>query len=139
MATASLGEVERAVVARLRGDAALKAITGADAANAARVFRGYPTELLARPEQDAFPRITLMRVAADIRRPGRGAVRDRLDLWTWDDVAALDDMEVRVVELLDEVRWSFGTVDIYGFSVGGSERSGRAPRSRLHTFELHVT
>ena len=141
MATAALVEVDREMVARMRSDATLRGITGADPgdATAARVYRGYPTALLANPQSASFPRITLMRVAGDIRRPGRGTVRGRVDLWSYDSIAELDAMEVRVVELFDEVHWTVGGVHFYAFSVGSSERTGRAPRSRLHTFEVQVT
>lgn len=139
MASASLGEAERGVRARLAADATLAGIVGLDAANEPRIYPGWPLELLTRPEQLAFPRITLLRVAGDMRRPARGEVRIRLDYWSWDDVEQLDAMDARATELLDEQHWEHDGAQLYAFSVGSSDRSGRAPRSRLHTFEVRVT
>lgn len=139
-ASASLGEADRGVVARLRGDAAVKTITGADAGGAARVFRASPGELLQNPPvASAYPRVTVSRVASDPESNHRGSVRLRVEYWSWDDLDALDALEARVTNLLDAQRWTQDSAKLQAVSMGSMDRGGRTPRSRIQTFEVHVT
>jgi hypothetical protein len=78
LTTASLGEAEDGVIARLKSDATMKTLTGVDSEGNARVYPGFTPDILRQAE---YPRITVGRAASDPTHTRRGSVRTRGMTW----------------------------------------------------------
>lgn len=142
MASRSLGEAEQAVRDRLISDAALAALVGMDPAGDVRYSMAYPAELLEDTHPNEFPRISVDRVPADrMLADGFGEVELMIDLWVLrghggaggedaDDV--LEQMDSRVLELIDGQQWAYTPPGGSAVTVNGRVLDGGGNRHWRH-------
>lgn len=139
MPSASLREADEGFAARLASDAAFQALVGIDENGDTKLYEGWPKELLASPIEGEFPRATYLRVSRTLERPQIGDVRLQLDLWTWGDSLLADQMEARVIELVDEQWWFHDGARLNALvPPGGTDFPGR-PWRRSVDVEIGVS
>lgn len=132
MSGESLGVGEVGLTARLAADGDFAALVGYDDANQVRLYHGYPTELLNRdnPPDSEFPRVTYFRATSLKAAKGSGDLRIQVDIWVvYGAKATLEEIDSRMLFLLDEERWLHDGVWLSGLAVGG-ESDAPAVRGR---------
>lgn len=139
MPSASLREADEGFAARLAGDGAFQALVGTDENGDTKLYEGWPRELLESPHEGEFPRATYLRVNRALERPGSGDVRLQLDLWTWGDSVLVDQMEERVIELVDEKWWFHNGARLNALVLPGGADFAGTPWRRSVDVEIGVS
>lgn len=126
----SLGIGESGFAARLVADTTLADLVGVDEANEVRVFHGWPAELLNRddPPASEFPRVTFLRTSSLKAAKGSGDLVIQVDIWVYPgDKELLEDIDSRILDLVDEEWWVQDGVRLSGRAIGGESDTPAAP------------
>lgn len=139
-------EAELGLADRLANDPTLASLVGPDADGKARIYWGWPSDVLDKPSASDFPRGSYFLVDGAPNRRRRSSVEIQLDWFVWPNgpdggKERLDAIDERAVELLHEATWYFDGRRLYGLA-GRARDFPAGPgapirRSRTITIRVH--